>query len=48
MLTKEERRELIQYGYDMRDKAKRARTPETQIIWTREMRSAWQMAGYCA
>lgn len=45
-LTKEERRDLISYGYEMRDKAKRARTPETLAKWTREMRAAWQMANY--
>lgn len=45
-LTAEERRDLIAYGYEMKDKAKRARTPETLTKWTREMRAAWQMANY--
>ena len=44
--TKEERRDLITYGYNMRDKARRARNPKMVAQWTNEWKQAWQMAGF--
>ena len=48
MLTRQERRDLIAYGYEMRDKAKRARNPQTVATWHKEMRAAWTLANYTA